>query len=62
MRAKEAGKPLPVFQLLVYPVTDSDFTRASYIENADGYLLTEVAMRWFWALCQNQLSCMSTVE
>ncbi|MBV8720240.1 MAG: alpha/beta hydrolase [Chloroflexi bacterium] len=48
LRAKEAGKPLPVFQLLVYPVTDTDFQRPSYVENADGYMLTEVAMRWFW--------------
>lgn len=48
LRVKEADTPLPVFQLLVYPVTDSDFTRLSYIENAEGYMLTEVGMRWFW--------------
>jgi acetyl esterase len=48
LRAKEAARVLPTFQVLVYPVTDSDFTRSSYLENRDGYLLTEVAMRWFW--------------
>jgi acetyl esterase len=48
LRARDAGRPLPVFQLLVYPVTDSDFTRVSYVENAEGYMLTEVGMRWFW--------------
>jgi acetyl esterase len=48
LRAKEAGKALPTFQVLVYPVIDSDFSRASYVENGDGYMLTEVAMRWFW--------------
>jgi acetyl esterase/lipase len=48
LRAKEAGRPLPVFQLLVYPVTDADFQRASYVANAEGYVLTEAGMRWFW--------------
>lgn len=37
-----------VFQLLVYPVTDADFNRPSYSSNADGYLLTRNAMKWFW--------------
>jgi acetyl esterase len=41
------GPPLR-FQLLIYPVTDADFTRASYRENAEGYLLTTPAMQWFW--------------
>ena len=35
-------------QLLIYPVTDADFTRQSYRENAEGYLLTTKAMEWFW--------------
>jgi acetyl esterase len=48
LRAREAGRPLPVFQLLVYPVTDSDFSTPSYVANAEGYMLTEVGMRWFW--------------
>ena len=42
------GPPLR-FQLLIYPVTDADFTRASYRENAEGYLLTTPAMQWFWS-------------
>jgi acetyl esterase len=48
LRAKERGGPLPVFQLLVYPVVDYNFDRPSYRANADGYLLTQTAMRWFW--------------
>jgi acetyl esterase len=48
LRAKERGGSLPVFQLLVYPVTDSNFDRLSYQENADGYLLTTSSMHWFW--------------
>jgi acetyl esterase len=48
LRAKEKGAQLPVFQLLIYPVTDHNFERPSYIANADGYLLTKLAMGWFW--------------
>ena len=35
-------------QVLVTPVTDCDFTRASYVANGDGYVLTTALMRWFW--------------
>ncbi len=35
-------------QLLVTPVVDCDFTRGSYQENAEGYVLTAALMRWFW--------------
>ena len=35
-------------QLLIYPVTDADFSRPSYRENAEGYLLSTKAMEWFW--------------
>jgi acetyl esterase len=48
IRARERGRPVPVFQLLVYPVTDHDFERASYVDNAEGYMLTRQSMRWFW--------------
>jgi acetyl esterase len=48
LRAREQQRAQPTFQVLIYPVTDSDFTRASHVENAEGYLLTGVAMRWFW--------------
>ncbi len=46
--ARDAGGPEIRAQLLLNPVTDSDFTRPSYVENADGYLLTGALMRWFW--------------
>jgi len=48
IRTRERGTPLPAFQLLVYPVTDHDFERPSYLANAEGYMLTQLAMRWFW--------------
>jgi cation diffusion facilitator CzcD-associated flavoprotein CzcO/acetyl esterase/lipase len=35
-------------QVLLTPVTDCDFDRPSYTENADGYVLTAPLMHWFW--------------
>jgi acetyl esterase len=48
LRARDAGGPALVHQLLVYPVTDCAFDTASYRENAEGYFLTREMMRWFW--------------
>lgn len=49
IRARDEGGPALRHQLLLYPVTDSDFTRASYLENGDGsYFLSTAAMQWFW--------------
>ena len=47
-RARDAGGPAIVGQVLLTPVTDSDMTRESYVENADGYVLTTPLMQWFW--------------
>ncbi len=46
--AREAGFPELAMQVLVYPVTDHDFTTESYRVNGDGYLLTAERMRWFF--------------
>lgn len=46
--ARERRGPRIRYQLLVYPVTDHDFERASYRENAEGYFLGREDMRWFW--------------
>jgi cation diffusion facilitator CzcD-associated flavoprotein CzcO/acetyl esterase/lipase len=46
--AREQGGPSIKGQLLLTPVTDCDMTRPSYIENADGYILTAPLMKWFW--------------
>lgn len=44
------GEPAPkiIYQLLFYPITDSDFETASYRENAFGYVLRRSDMQWFW--------------
>jgi acetyl esterase len=35
-------------QALVYPVIDAACATPSFVQNADGYLLTASVMRWFW--------------
>lgn len=46
--ARDAGGPELAFQLLITPVTDSDFSRPSYTENGEGFILTKSLMEWFW--------------
>ncbi|MEZ6064977.1 MAG: alpha/beta hydrolase [Planctomycetaceae bacterium] len=46
--ARDAGAPRLAAQVLIYPITDSDFERESYHRYADGYLLSRQAMQWFW--------------
>ena len=45
---KERGGPKLAFQLLLYPVTDADFSTASYKTFTSGPWLTRESMRWFW--------------
>ncbi len=47
VRARDRRVPLRL-QMLIYPVTDCDLDRPSYIANATGYSLTRNGMRWFW--------------
>ena len=47
-RAKLAGGPTIVGQVLLNPVTDCDMNTGSYVDNADGYILTKGLMTWFW--------------
>ncbi|MDE2884441.1 MAG: alpha/beta hydrolase [Chloroflexota bacterium] len=48
LRARDEGGPRLVQQSLIYPVTDHDFTRPSYVENGEGYGLSYASMVWFW--------------
>ncbi len=46
--ARDSGGPAIAGQLLLAPVTDADFTRRSYRENGERYVLTEALMHWFF--------------
>jgi acetyl esterase len=48
LMARDRGGPALVFQLLIYPVTDCSFDTTSYRDNAQGYYLEAVTMRWYW--------------
>ena len=47
-RARDAGGPAILAQLLLTPVTDWDPSRESWQDNADGYMLTASLLNWFW--------------
>ncbi len=46
--ARDAGGPTISGQMLVTPVTDGGARDGSYLENAEGYILTKALMDWFW--------------
>lgn len=48
LMARDRGLPTVRSQMLVVPVTDRNFTTASYQENTEGYGLTRNAMIWYW--------------
>jgi acetyl esterase len=45
---KLAGGPMPAFQMLIYPATDSLNQSASRRDFAEGYFLTAAMMKWFF--------------
>jgi acetyl esterase len=48
VRARDEGTIRIDGQLLIYPVTDADFARPSYLECADAFPMGSAAMSWFW--------------
>lgn len=48
LRARDTGGPAIDFQVLVYPVTDADFDRPSYLDPENQLMLTAETMIWFW--------------
>ena len=48
LMAKDKKGPTISFQLLLWPVTDANFTRPSYIEYGKGRFLTTSLMQWMW--------------
>lgn len=48
LMAKERKGPAIKYQVLFYPVTDTNFENGSYNQFANGPWLTKEAMKWFW--------------
>ena len=48
LMAKDRSGPKISFQLLLWPVTDADFTRPSYETYGEGRFLTSSLMQWMW--------------
>ena len=48
LRARDQGGPELSGQILMYPVTDYDLTRGSYLEPENQSFLTTEFMDWFW--------------
>lgn len=46
--ARDKAGPSIDYQVLIYPVTDSDLNRPSYTDPANHLLIDREAMRWFW--------------
>ncbi|MGX1163427.1 acetyl esterase [Arthrobacter sp. SLBN-100] len=47
-RARDFGGPDLEGQILIYPVTDADLTRSSYLDPANQVVIDADTMRWFW--------------
>ena len=47
--ARDRKGPLLRYQALIYPVTDAACDSASMHEFANGYMLSQEIMRWFWS-------------
>lgn len=48
MATRDRKLPMPLHQVLVYPVADSDTTTPSYMENANAKPLGKAMMKWFF--------------
>ncbi len=48
IRARDRNGPSVALQVLIYPVTDADFARPSYLDADNELLLTREAMIWYW--------------
>jgi len=48
LRARDRNGPAIALQVLIYPVTDANFDRPSYLDADNQLILTREAMVWFW--------------
>jgi len=44
---REAGRPMPAFQMLIYPATDMRAVAPSHTTNGQGYMLTNDSIHWY---------------
>ena len=50
LMARDRGGPALRHQMLIYPVTDTNFETTSYVSNGGGeYFLSTGSMQWFWS-------------
>ncbi len=49
MMARDRRAALPIYQVLVYPITGFDFNTPSYLEYANAKPLSRAMMQWFFA-------------
>lgn len=48
LMARDKGAQLPIYQLLVYPITNDNFDTRSYRQEAHDVPLSRPLMKWFW--------------
>lgn len=48
LKARDSGLPLPLHQLLVYPVVSNNVLNSSYVQNANAKPLNAAMMKWFF--------------
>lgn len=48
LTCREQNAPMPIGQVLIYPVIDPTFETDSYQSFATGYVNTRAAMQWYW--------------
>lgn len=48
-RARDQSSPSLAGQLLIYPVTDCNFNRASYVDPDNQLMLNLETMKWYWS-------------
>jgi acetyl esterase len=48
LMARDSNSPMPVYQVLIYPIVNYAFDTPSYEEHANAPFLSRDEMRWFW--------------
>lgn len=62
IRARDAAGPKIAAQALVYPITDADLDRPSYLEDINQIILRRETMAWFWNHYHPDVTCRNRPE